>query len=99
MPAHDDRGPSEGRGGAKREQVADARARARVAPQHHHTAEEKGDRLRITNVFATEVRARAMMKHIEAVAKHEAISTPGQPISRTTTAQPAAPGDHDRGEE
>jgi hypothetical protein len=27
-----------------------------------------------------------MMKHIDAVAKHEAISTPGQPISRTTTA-------------
>ena len=46
----------------------------------------KGDRLWITNVFATEVRARAMMKYIEAVAKHEAISTPGQPISRTTTA-------------
>src|SRR5258705_7000093 len=46
----------------------------------------KGDRLWMTSTFATDVRARAMMKHTEAVAKQEAISTPGQPASRTTTA-------------
>ena len=46
----------------------------------------KGERLWMTSVFATEVRARAMMKHVEAVAKHAAISAPGQPVSRTTPA-------------
>src|SRR5438876_423134 len=39
----------------------------------------KGERLWMTSVFATEVCARAMMKHVEAVAKQAAISTPGQP--------------------
>ena len=46
----------------------------------------KGDRLWMTSVFATEVRASAMMKQVEAVAKHAAISTPDQPVSRTTAA-------------
>ena len=46
----------------------------------------KGDRLWMTSTFATEVRASAMMKQIEAAAKHEAIMTPGQPVSRTTAA-------------
>ena len=46
----------------------------------------KGERLWMTSVFATEVRARAMMKHVEAVAKQAAIRTPGQPVWRTTAA-------------
>ena len=46
----------------------------------------KGERLWMTSVFATEVCARAMMKHVEAVAKQAAISTPGQPVWRTTAA-------------
>ena len=44
----------------------------------------KGDRLWMTSVFATDVRESDMMKQVEAVAKHAAISTPGQPVSRTT---------------
>jgi len=40
----------------------------------------------MTSVFATEVRARAMMKHVEAVAKQAAMSTPGHPVWRTTGA-------------
>src|SRR5712691_3901931 len=40
----------------------------------------------MTSVLATEVRARAMMKHVDAVAKQAAISTPGHPVWRTTAA-------------
>jgi hypothetical protein len=42
-----------------------------------------GDRLWMISVFATEVRESAMMKAVEAVAKHAAMSNPGQPASRT----------------
>src|SRR5207247_2818218 len=44
----------------------------------------KGARLWMISVFATEVRARAMMKDVDAVAKHAAMSRPGQPVSRTS---------------
>jgi hypothetical protein len=44
----------------------------------------KGDRLWMISVFATDVRARAMMKDVDAVAKHAAMRTPGQPVSRTS---------------
>ena len=46
----------------------------------------KGERLWITSVLATEVRASAMMKHVDAIAKHAAIMTPAHPVSRTTWA-------------
>src|SRR5512144_257138 len=39
------------------------------------------------SVFATEVRESAMMKLVDAVAKHAAMSTPGHPVSRTTSAR------------
>ncbi len=46
----------------------------------------KGVRLWMISVFATEVRESAMMKAVEAVAKHAAMSSPGQPASRATRA-------------
>src|SRR5262249_47011680 len=46
----------------------------------------KGDRLWMISVFATEVRDSAMMKAVEAMAKHVAMASPGQPASRTTPA-------------
>src|SRR6266545_526107 len=49
----------------------------------------KGERLWMISVFATEVRARAMMKHVDAVAKQAAMRSPGQPISRTSWAMRA----------
>ena len=42
-----------------------------------------GDRLWMISVFATEVRESAMMKAVDAVAKQVAMSSPGQPASRT----------------
>ena len=40
----------------------------------------KGEVLWMMSVFATVVRASALMKHVEAVAKQTAIATPGQPM-------------------
>src|SRR5438477_12071152 len=52
----------------------------------------KGERLWMTSVFATEVCARAMMKHVEAVAKQAAISTQdgGPRVGRDQTGEQAA---------
>ena len=45
-----------------------------------------GERLWMTSVLATDVRDRAMMKHVDAVAKHAAMRRPGHPVSRITWA-------------
>src|SRR6185503_9022521 len=46
------------------------------------SAAMKGEVLWMTRVFATVVRATALMKQVEAMAKQSAIATPGQPMPR-----------------
>ncbi len=47
-----------------------------------------GLRLWMINTFATDVRCSAMMKQVEAIAKHTAIPTPAAPMSAKTAAVP-----------
>ena len=63
------------------------RRRTRSPRQSHpRSPAMNGERLWMTSVLATDVRDSAMMKHVDAVAKHAAIKTPGHPVSRITSA-------------
>src|SRR5215471_21433355 len=55
---------------------------------HAPRAAMNGHVLWMTSVFATEVRASALMKQVDAVAKHAAMATPGQPMARSADHQP-----------
>ena len=47
-----------------------------------------GDVLWMTSVFATDVRASALMKQVDAMAKQAAMATPGQPMARSAATSP-----------